>query len=224
MIRVQPAEEPATFDALVRQPGLRKLAKRVGAGGTGRGRPLKNIYRCREEIPSEEFPKEWRKALPELSRRYHQLCAYAALYIEEGTGDATVDHFVPVSADWRTAYEWSNYRLACGLVNTAKRLAQPLDPFKIEDDWFALELVGFQVEPGDGTVDPLRSEIRTTIKVLDLNCAALCLQRSSDAENFFEGHISLEYLRRRAPLVARELGRQGRLRACQAGGAPPSVG
>lgn len=213
MIRVQPAEEPATFGEAVRQPGLRALARRVGEEVPGPGRPPKKIYGRREEIPSKEFPKEWRRALPELLRRYHQLCAYAALSIESGTGDATVDHFVPVSQDWRTAYEWSNFRLACGLVNQAKDVAKPLDPFKIEDHWFALELVGFQVVPRDETVDPLRSTIRATIKVLDLNCAALRLQRSSYAEDYFGGHISLAYLRRRAPFVARELERQGRLRA-----------
>lgn len=102
MIPVKPADEPDTFDELVRQPGLR--------------------------------------ALPDLMARYNNLCAYTALYIEDGTGDPTVDHFTPVSSDWHNAYEWSNYRLACGQANTNKGLNRSLDPFDIKDDWFELPL------------------------------------------------------------------------------------
>jgi 5-methylcytosine-specific restriction endonuclease McrA len=213
MIRVQRADEPETFDALVRRPGLRALARRTGEDVPGPGRPPKNVYDRREDIPSKEFPPEWRTAIPDLLDRYSHLCAYTALYIEDGTGDATVDHFVPISTDWRLAYEWSNFRLSCGQVNANKDLAQPLDPFEIEDGWFELDLVGYQVIPGACTTDPLRTLIRATIEsVLKLNSACFRRQRSKYAEAYLTGQISLEYLERRAPFVARELRRQGKLR------------
>lgn len=213
MIRVRPADEPDTFDAQVRQPGLRALQRRIGIDVPGAGRPPRNTYSRPEEVPPAEFPPEWRKAIPDLLERYAHLCAYTALYIEPGTGDATVDHFIPISVDWRMAYEWKNYRLACRQVNTDKGRGRPLDPFEIEDGWFELELVGYQVVPGAATAEPLRAAIRATIEdVLRLNSARLRRQRSEYAESYLADDISLAYLERRAPFVARELRRQGKLR------------
>ena len=212
MILVQPADEPGSFDETVRQPGLRALSRRVGEKLPGGGRSPKNTYSRREDIPSEEFPTEWRKAIPDLMAQYKQLCAYSVLYIEAGTGSATVDHFIPVSSNWQEAYNWSNYRLACGLINTKKGRGTPLDPFNIEDTWFALELVGFQVVPGPTTVEPLRTAIDATINVvLDLNNHKLRTQRSDYAVAYRSRDISYAYLERRAPLVARELQRQNEL-------------
>ena len=213
MIPVTPADEPDTFDELVRQPGLRALARRVGIKVPGPGRPPKNIYPRREDIPSEEFPTTWREAIPDLMARYNNLCAYTALYIEDGTGDPTVDHFTPVSSDWHNAYEWSNYRLACGQANTNKGLNRSLDPFDIKDDWFELEIVGYQVVPGKDTADILRAEIWDTINVvLDLNSARFCKQRRAYAEAYLAvPGIPLNYLERRAPFIARELRRHGKL-------------
>ncbi len=212
MIPVQPADKPDNFDAMVRNPGLRAIMRRVGVKVPGGGRPPKKIYARPEDIPSDEFPKLWRASIPDLMRRYKNLCAYTALFIEDGTGDATVDHFVPVSVDWRGAYEWPNYRLACGQVNTNKDVATPLDPFDIKEGWFELELVEYQVVPGTGIVDPLHTQIKTSIDdVLGLNDVEFRRQRSTYADDYLVGHISLDYLERRAPFVARELRRQGKL-------------
>ena len=55
---------------------------------------------------------------------------------------------VAKSMRWDQVYEWANYRLACSLMNARKdAIASVLDPFEIEDGWFALELVGV---PGRG--------------------------------------------------------------------------
>lgn len=211
MIHVHPADEPESFDEMVRKKGLRALARRVDEKVPGPGR-LPKIYPRREDIPAREFPTEWRQAIPDLMARYKQLCAYTALYIEEGTGWPTVDHFIPVASDWREAYEWSNYRLACGPVNTNKGVNTPLDPFKIEDHWFELELVGYQVVPGARTVNPLRSTIDATINIiLKLNNKNFCIQRSKYAAAYRDKGITLDYLERRAPFVARELRRQNKL-------------
>lgn len=218
MIRVKSAKEPSSFDESVRLPGLEALARRVGVteidGKKLRGRPPKHVYARREEIPSDDFPPLWRQAIPDLRREYRNLCAYTALYIEHGTGDATVDHFTPISSDWRGAYEWSNYRLACGQVNTNKDVRKPLDPFEIEDGWFALELVGYQVVPGADTTGALRDAIAATINnSLRLNQPRFISQRSAEAEAYLAGDVALAHLERRAPFVARELRRQGMLRA-----------
>ncbi len=212
MIRVEPADKPDTFDEMVRQPGLEALTRRVGEYVPGSGRRPAEIYACREDVPSKHFKPTWRAAIDALMERYDSLCAYTALYIEHGTGDATVDHFIPVSSNWRTAYEWSNYRLACGQVNTNKDVNKPLDPFKIEDHWFELDLVGYQVVPGNRTVDPLRSIIDETINIiLNLNNRRFRNQRSTYALEYQAHHITLDYLERRAPFVARELRRQNKL-------------
>ena len=46
------------------------------------------------------------------------------------------------SMRWDQVYEWRNYRLACSLMNARKgAVASVLDPFEIEDGWFAIEFV-----------------------------------------------------------------------------------
>lgn len=90
-------------------------------------------------------------------------------------------------------------------------MKSPLDPFEIEDGWFEIELVGYQVIPGAAAKDPLRATIVTTIEELGLNGAALRAAREEYAESYLKGEITLAYLRRHAPFVARELQRQGRL-------------
>lgn len=48
MIRVQPADEPGSFDEIVRQPGLRALSRRVGEKRPGAGHPPNNTYSRRD--------------------------------------------------------------------------------------------------------------------------------------------------------------------------------
>lgn len=213
MIRVVPAEEPNHFKTVVRQRGVRAVARLLGQKVPGSGRHPKKTYARIEDIPPKKFPPEWRKSLDDLMAAYQQVCAYTGLYIADGTGDATVDHFIPIATDRRQAYEWSNYRLACGQVNAAKGTVLTLDPFTIEDGWFELELVGYQVLPGACTTDPLRALIRTNIeKILDLNNARFRRQRGQVAESYLHGEVSLRHLERHAPFVARELRRQGKIR------------
>lgn len=216
MIRVEPAPEPAAFDEQVRQPGLRALAELVGELPTKRrrGRPRKDqsAYSRREEIPSDRFPPKWTAVLPELLASYRRICAYTCFYIEEVTGAATVDHMLPKSSSWEQAYEWSNYRLACAFANTYKNAAQDaLDPFEIEDGWFQLELVGFQVIPNPALPEARRAQVEATIARLHLNADECRRQREDIFHAYTSKDISLPYLERRAPFIARELHRQGKL-------------
>ena len=67
MIRVRPAEEPADFDAKVRQPGLRAVAELVGeTPPRARGRRHAQVAESRDEIPAAAFPPYWREALGDL--------------------------------------------------------------------------------------------------------------------------------------------------------------
>lgn len=214
MIPVAPAPEPAGFDARVRQKGLDAIAELVGETPSHPrpGRKRKKIANCRAEIPPEAFPPFWRDALPEMLESYHRICAYLALYIEHVTGSPSVDHVVPKSNAWDQVYEWSNYRLACALINSKKNdLSLALDPFTLRGGLFALELVEFQVMAGSA-VGGLRAEVEDSIRVLGLNLPECCAARREYVVSYEEGDIGLAYLERRAPFIAQELRRQGRLR------------
>jgi 5-methylcytosine-specific restriction endonuclease McrA len=215
MIRVTPAPEPPHFDQQVRMPGLGAIAELVGERPAKRrpGRRRNKIADRREDIPAKEFPPFWREALPDLAAAYRRICAYSCLYIEPVTGSATVDHMAAVSLRWDRVYEWDNYRLACGRMNSRKgNIESILDPFQVEDDWFALELVGYQVVPGPGTTGEVLGRVEATIRLLGLNDEVCRETRAEYAERYLNGDIRLEYLERRAPFVARELRRQGKLR------------
>ena len=76
---------------------------------------------------------------------------------------------VAKSRRWDRVYEWSNYRLACSLMNARKGVASVLDPFEIEEGWFALELVDFQVVPGEGLSADVVGAVSETIERLRLS-------------------------------------------------------
>lgn len=214
MIRVLPAPPPPDFDAKVRQPGLRAIAELVGgAPPRAAGRRHAQIAGSREEIPADKFPPYWSEAAGDLVEAYHRICSYLCLYIPGGTGAPSVDHMVPKSTRWDQVYEWGNYRLACALMNARKgAVSSVLDPFDVEDGWFALELVQFQVVQGERLADGVRPSVEATIERLRLNDDTCCAARAEFAEDYWEGAISVDYLTRHAPFVAVELRRQRRLR------------
>lgn len=203
MIRVTPAPEPESFDGTVRQPGLRaldSLAERHAGS--------------KDAIPSREMPPYWRYALNDLLEGYQRVCGYLCLYIPRGTGAPSTDHMLPKSTAWEHVYEWSNYRLACGLMNSRKgAAASVLDPFEVEDGWFVLEPVGFQVFPGRALSGAIADAVDVTIRRLRLNDQKCREARAEYAEEYWSGHITFDHLIRHAPFVARELRRLNRLRA-----------
>ena len=214
MIRVRPAEEPPDFEARVREPGRRAIAELVGEAPPRRaGQRFAQVAESREEIPASKFPPYWREALGDLLERYDRICSYLCLYIPRGVGAPSVDHMIAKSMRWDQVYEWTNYRLACSLMNARKdAIASVLDPFEIEDGWFALELVEFQVVPGEALSPAVLAGVEATIKRLRLNDLECRKARLEFAENYRNGAIRLDYLTRHAPFVAGELRRQGKLR------------
>jgi hypothetical protein len=215
MIPVTPAKEPADFDDKVRQKGLAAIDELLGKTPR-KSRPgprRKKIADREEDIPADAFPPFWRDALGDMLCLYKRRCAYLALYIEHATGSPTVDHVAPRSRAWDKVYEWSNFRLCAALINAKKQdLMGVLDPFEIKDGWFALELVGFQVTAGPSAPEHRVTDIEKTIKDLGLNRRDCCKAREAYVENYENQLIVLEFLERRAPFVASELRRQGRLR------------
>jgi hypothetical protein len=193
---------------------MRAIAELVGeAPPRADGRRHARVAESKEEIPASRFPPYWREALGDLLERYDRVCSYLCLYIPRGVGAPSVDHMVAKSMRWDQVYEWTNYRLACSLMNARKdAIASVLDPFVIEDGWFALELVGLQVVPGDGLPDEIETSVKDTIEQLRLNDAICCEARAEYADDYWDGRIRLDYLRRHAPFVETELRRQDRLR------------
>lgn len=215
MMRVVLAPKPPHFDALVRDPGLRAIAELVGEEPTPPrpGPKRKKICDRREEIPAEAFPPIWRDVISDLLRAYNHICGYTCLYIERVTGAATVDHMIAKAKAWDQVYSWENYRLVCALMNSRKKdIATVLDPFEVGEDWFALEPFTCQVIPGLGAVGEIRERAEKTLRLLRLNDEICRGGRQEYVESYQGGEISLSYLQRRAPFIARELRRQGRLR------------
>ena len=210
VITVNAAPEPPDFDRAVRQPGLRAVAELVGeAPHRHAGRRFAQVADTRNQIPAGSFPSYWRGALDDLQAAYDRVCAYLSVRIST---DASVDHYLPKSRRWDLVYEWSNYRLACATMNNYKGEHEDvLDPFQLTDGWFALELVEFQVVAGAGLADHDAVRVQTTIRRLQLNMPRFCRIRAEFAEARWNGEITIDYLARHSPFVARELRRQGRM-------------
>ncbi|MEM9462669.1 MAG: hypothetical protein AAGF11_51450 [Myxococcota bacterium] len=209
MIYVEPQPEPDDFDAEVRRPGRAALEELVEQPDS---HELGATYRI-TDLRYGDLPPLWRRCLPQLATAYQRICAYSCHYVEPTTGWGSVDHYVPKSLQPRLAYEWSNYRFACGRMNARKGSATDvLDPFEVEDGWFQIDLVRFQLHPAPGLPPELIARIERTIEQLRLNGDALRQTREDVCRDFWEGRISLPFLQRRYPLVAHELRRQGCLR------------
>ncbi len=189
MIRVQPQPEPDDFDARVRQPGLRDLKSRPG-----------------------EFPNHWRHCSKQLWEAYNGICAYLCVHIPPGTGARSVDHHAPKKSNPDLAYEWSNYRLVCSLMNARKReFEDVLDPFTIEDGWFILDLSGLQVLPNPGLDEATRQSVQATIDRLKLNDKECRDARANYYDDFATSRLPFDLLEEKSPFVAMELRRQGQV-------------
>ena len=212
MIPVKCATEPSGFNEGVRQKGLAAIDELVGRKPRiPRSGPRRKAIATREcDIPAEVFPDFWRDALPDMLNAYERRCAFLALYIEHGTGNPSIDHMLPKSRHWDHVYEWSNYRLCAAIVNGKKRdLSGIIDPFLCKFEWFALELVGYQVIAGAKLPASQSSQAVATLRLL--NAAECCKAREEYVTCYSNRNIDFPYLERRAPFVATELRRQGKL-------------
>lgn len=217
MIPVLPAPEPDSFDERVRRPGLSAIAELVGEPAVIRrpGPKRKAVTATREDLKPEQFPPFWRGATEDLLQAYGRICAYACLYIERITGSATVDHWAPKSRAWDRVYEWDNYRLACSIMNARKSdFGDVLDPFTIAEGYVALDLVTLKAVPGPAVhASTQKQEVEDTIRRLGLDGTDYAEALAVYYDDYFAGELPIRRLQRRAPFLASELRRQGKLRS-----------
>lgn len=197
MIHVDPQPEPPGFDATVRKKGLASLARK----GVSLYRPLP---------PKTTVEPHWRACLDDLYRSYRGQCAYLGVFFERVTGGGTVDHFVAKSAKPSLAYEWSNYRLACSIMNSRKRdYENVLDPFEIENGWFQLELVTGYVFPDRKLPAAMERKVQNTIDRLNLNDSGIREMRTRHYQGIIDGEYTVAFLKKYSPFVWNEANRQG---------------
>ena len=183
MIRVEEQPEPADFDAKVRKPGLRKL-KSSGMAD----------------------PAIWRLCLEDLHDAYNGICAYLGIRIPRGTGARSVDHFVARKSDISLAFEWSNFRLACALMNSRKnKFDDVLDPFKVDDSWFFVNQLNGSIRPASGIPDTVTKQVKDTIDRLGLDEPDCRRARIEHIDLFHTLGRKSDYLDWHSPLLAKVL-------------------
>jgi hypothetical protein len=230
MMRVALAPEPPDFFDKVRRPGRRAIAQMAGmqpddkqfphSKGEKKKAQLTLTRRdadgkehmvkvtSESEIPPEKLPSLWTRALDDLMSAYQQICAYSCIRIHPVTGSRSADHMVPKSRAWDRAYEWDNYRLACGKMNSRKKdFEDVLDPFDVEDHWFRLDPFNGEVYANQELEEHLRSRVTATIVRLGLQDFAQ--YRREQVMLYERGDITLFTLETETPFIARELHRLG---------------
>ncbi len=187
MIHFDLVPEPAGFDENVRKPGGKWLVKN----------------------PNPKRPKDyWSPYKGELANGFHSLCAYGAMFEPVGT----VDHYLSWDDNPDLAYEWSNYRYCSHWINSSKRTVdnKVLDPFQVGDNWFELLLPSLQLVLSANIPEEKKEIAKFTLTRLHLDHDERVLrQRREWYRMYQEGEITLEGLRKKAPLIARAIEEQG---------------
>jgi hypothetical protein len=159
----------------------------------------------------------WSPFRAHLAEGFGQLCAYGAMYEPVGT----VDHFVSWDEDRSKAYAWDNYRFASQWINSSKqklRSHELIDPFRVEDAWFEILLPSLQLVASAAVPDALRPRVETMLTRLHLRDDERILrQRREWYRMYQENELTLEGLRKKAPLIARAV-EQARARTRDAQG------
>lgn len=183
MIPVAAPAEPDSFDASCRAPGNAWLQKNPAADP--HANPL------------------WTKFTRDLQAAFENRCGFLAMYIHRGT----VDHWLSVRSRRDLAYEWTNYRFVDCVVNNAKKPSwegKLLDPFEIGEDWFEVQLPSLQLVIANIPDASTRARAEFTLEKLRLRDGEDVVRLRREWLNMFEsGELSLDGLRRVAPLLAR---------------------
>lgn len=178
MIPVKPVAEPPEFDERARQPGKTWLT----------------------EHPNAERPRDyWSLFRAALAEGFDNRRGYTAMIAPNGT----VDHF----RSWKThpelAYEWANYRYADGWINSVKKAREVLDPHDVGEGWFEILLPSLQLVATDKVPPEYREIVTKTLEILPLmHDERIVRQRRVWYEMYERGQLSLDGLRRVAPLIA----------------------
>jgi hypothetical protein len=180
MIPVEPVPEPDDFDARVRKRGIAWLA----------------------ENPPPKRPRDyWSPFRQALADAFAYRCGYTAMFDPVGS----VDHYLSVAKKRELAYEWSNYRYCQEWLNKSKRNADQtvLDPYEIGEGWFEILLPSLILKVTDKVPRALRARAEYTLERLHLrDDERIMRQRREWYRMYEEGELSLDGLRRKAPLIA----------------------
>jgi hypothetical protein len=85
-----------------------------------------------------------------------------------------------------------------------------LDPFDVKDDWFFLEIPSCLIKANLMLDKALRSMINVAIDSLTLNSDDRFVQERCDTLiDYAKGEMSMEFLGKRYPFLAKEVRRQG---------------
>jgi len=213
MIRLTIQPEPASFHENVRMPGENALACLAGKPlpHKRKGRPIsatktENGIKVPKKI--DDFPY-WQECLDDLHKAYRGICAYYCFRVEKAV-HPQVDHFVAKHVKPASAYEWENYRLACGYANTCKNEhPDVLDPAHIKDGWFQLDLDSLDVSACRNLTEEQRLRVESTIEHLKLREGRALEVRQQAMDHFRVGRALFEFLEIDHPFLAKELARQG---------------
>jgi hypothetical protein len=131
------------------------------------------------------------------------------MYLHRGT----VDHWVSLRSDRTKAYDWENLRFVDGGVNSAKKPSwegRLLDPYEIQPGWFELLLPSLQLVVADVPDEATRIRAEFTLDKLGLRDGEDVVRlRREWLDQYEQGHLTMEGLRRFAPLVARAVEKRG---------------
>lgn len=178
MIPIARVPEPSGFDERARRPGNAWLAENPGA----------------------ERPRDyWSPFRAVLAEGFAERCGYTAMHEPSGT----VDHFRSYKTNPELAYEWSNYRYAAQWINSAKKKGEVLDPYEVGDGWFEVLLPSLQLVATERVPPEHRALVERTLKQLPIaHDERVLKQRRTWYKLYQEGNLSLEGLRKMAPLIA----------------------
>ena len=215
MIRLTLAQEPPSFQKRVREPGENVLALLAGkAPPHARSGPrltaTKKVGTRTVKKTFDDYPAYWQRCIDDLYDAYRGICAYYCFRLERATLPQ-VDHFVAKKDHGRRlAYEWSNYRLACGYANACKNdHPDVLDPASIVDGEFQIDLLTLDVRADPALPVARRALVEQTITRLKLREGRALEVRQRAMRHFRAGNVQFGFLAEDHPFLARELARQG---------------
>ncbi len=186
MIHFDRVPEPSDFDENARNKGILWL----------------------EINPDATRPRDyWSPFKPKLASGFKHLCAYSAMYEPVGS----VDHYISVTTDRMLAYEWSNYRFASEWINKSKQNEDDniLDPYEVQDNWFELLLPSLQLAVSPNIPDKYRKKAEYTLIRLHLrDDERVIRQRQTYYEMYCQKELTLDGLKRMAPLIAAAIEKQ----------------
>lgn len=191
MIPFSRSPEPADFQEKVRAPGEAFL-RSIPPGS-------------RIKFQGREY---WRASKEDLRQAFGHICAYTSIYVEEVTGADTVEHFISKHSQPNLAYEWSNFRFVCSRMNGRKGIkTDVIDPLLVTHDLFNLDFPSLLLLVNPQS--PLAVIAQTTVKTLGLNDEKCINSRLRYARLYADNHVDEHYLSLHAPMIHRELVRQG---------------